>query len=86
MSIIQFTPDAAVLPSNRPGTEVSYRRWNGTRNVVLTGIIIGVISSVPRRSKELVYDYVISPCDPQYAHLLGQVVNEADIVWPVVIQ
>lgn len=64
-----------------PGTPINFKRWNGVRNVTLTGVIVGVVTSVPRRCQEVVYDYVVMPTDARYCHLSGMVVNESDITW-----
>lgn len=81
----QFTP-ATVSPSivaDNPGTPIAFRRFNGVRNIRLTGVIVGVITSIPRRCQEVQFDYVVMPTDDQYKHLSGLVVNESDVLWGV---
>jgi hypothetical protein len=52
---------------------------------VLSGVIVGVITSIPPRHFEVVFDYVIAPTDDQYKHLSGMVVNESDVLWGEVL-
>lgn len=79
MSIIQFTPDAPSASIDRVGTPVSYTRWNGSRNVILSGIVFGVHTFIPRRAIEPVSEYFVTP-DNGCSNLSFHVVDESDIV------
>jgi hypothetical protein len=79
MSIIQFTPSLPPPSIDRVGTPVSYTRWNGSRNVILTGKVMAVHTFIPRRCPEPVCEYFIIP-DKGASNLSFHVVDESDIV------
>lgn len=79
MTIIQFTPDAPSASIDRVGTPVSYTRWNGSRNVILSGTVFAVHTFIPRRATEPVCEYFIVP-DKGASNLSFHVVDESDIV------
>lgn len=79
MTIIQFTPTIPAPSIDRVGTPVRYLRWNGSRNVILTGTVMAVHTFIPRRSLEPVCEYFVIP-DKGASNLSFHVVDESDML------
>lgn len=79
LSTNQFTPDALSASIELCGTPVQYTRWNGSRNVILSGKVMAVHTFIPRRSVEPVSEYFVIP-DKDCTNLTFHLVDESDIV------
>lgn len=79
MSIIQFTPDAPSASIDHVGTRVRYLRWNGNRNIIVTGKVMAVHLFIPRGYSEAINEYFIIP-EKGATNLSFHLVNECDML------